>query len=145
MVIIRALTAFQGRDKPAAWRRGLLLAWLSSLLFLVWKHGFVRGDSYHVVYFFGFLSLLALALEVLPCGQVAARLWSRGLTVAGCLLPLITLHLWFFPRVSESLPQPFRAFAYNARCLLQPADYRRRMSEIIEADRREAGCRICAT
>jgi hypothetical protein len=31
-----------------------------------------------------------------------------------------------------------RAFGYNAGCLLKPADYRRRMGEVIEADRREA-------
>ena len=47
VVIVRAGTAFEKQDKHRAWRRGLLLAWLVSLLFLTWKHGFVRGDVYH--------------------------------------------------------------------------------------------------
>ncbi len=100
MVIIRALTAFDGKDRCAAWRRGLLLAWVSALLFLVWKHGIVRGDSYHVVYLFGFLSVLALALEVLPCKRGFARLWARGLAVACCVLSSLLC------RAGSSLPFP---------------------------------------
>jgi hypothetical protein len=138
MVIIRALTAFEGRDGRAACRRGLLLVWVSSLLFLVWKHGVVRGDSYHVVHFFGFLSLLAPALEILPCESRAARLCARALTAACCVLPLIALQGWFFPATPKSLPQAFRAFRYNAGCLLRPGDYQRRMNDIIEAKRHEA-------
>ena len=143
MVIIRALTAFEGRDRRAAWRRGLLLAWITSLLLLVWKHGVVRGDSYHVVYLFGFLSILALALEILPCERGTARVWARGLAAAACVLPLIALQTWFLPALPKSLLQPLRAFAYNAGCLLKPADYRRRMSEVIEADRVEARLPRC--
>ena len=138
MVITRALTAFDGKDRRDAWHRWLLSAWLSALLFLVWKHGVVRGDSYHVVYLFGFLSVLAVALEILPCERGCARLWARGLAAACCVLPLIALQSWFFPALSRSLRQPLRAFGYNAGCLLKPADYRRRMGEVIEADRREA-------
>jgi hypothetical protein len=138
MVIIRALTAFKGRDRRAAWQRGLLLAWVSSLLFLVWKHGFVRGDSYHVVYFFGFLPLLSLSLGLLPCERVAARLWVGGLTAACCLLPLITLQSLFFSPAFKSFQQPFRAFGYNTGCLLNPAEYRQRMNDTVEAKRREA-------
>ncbi len=142
-VTIRALTAFEGRDRGAAWRRGLLWAWSASLLFLVWKHGVVRGDSYHVVYLFGFLSVLGLALEVLPCERRTARLLARGLAAGGCVLSVIALQTWFFPALSKSLAQPFRAFAYNAGCLLKPADYRRRMSETMEADRLEARLPRC--
>jgi hypothetical protein len=138
MVMIRALTAFKGQDKHRAWRGGLLLAWLASLLFLAWKHGFVRGDSYHVVYFFGFVPVLALALEVLPCGGVAARRWARGLGAVGCLLSIFTLQSFFFTPGWRSLQQPFRNFGYYASCLLSPADYRRRMEEAIAARRDEA-------
>jgi hypothetical protein len=138
MVLIRAWTAFAGQDKRNAWRRGLLLAWVSALLFLTWKHGFARGDSYHLVYFFGFVPLLGLALEVLPGGGRAARLWARGLGAACCLLSIVTLQSLFFPPGWKSLGQPFRAFGYHARCLLRPADYRQRMNALIEAKRGEA-------
>jgi len=138
MVVLRALTAFEARDRSAAWRRGLLMAWLAALLFLVWKHGVVRGDAYHVVYLFGFLSVLAPALEILPCERGSARLWARGLAAASCVLPLVALQTWFFPALSRSVRQPLRAFGYNTGCLLRPADYRRRMGAVIEADRREA-------
>jgi hypothetical protein len=138
MVIVRALSAFEGGGRRVAWRRGLLLAWGCALLFLVWKHGFVRGDRYHVVHFLGFVPLLALALEALPCEVRTARRWARGLTAACCVLPLIPLQTWFFQPISKSLSQPFRAFGYHAGCLLRPAQYRQRMSEIIEANRREA-------
>jgi hypothetical protein len=137
MVAIRALTGLGGRDRGAAWRRGLLLAWIASLLFLVWKHGVVRGDSYHVVYFFGFLSVLALTLGVVPCEKVAARLCARGLAAGVCLLALVALQSWFFPATSKSLAQPFRAFGYNASCLLRPGHYWQRMNEVVETNRRE--------
>src|SRR6266567_1089426 len=51
------------------WRRGLLLAWVTFLCFTAWKHGSVRVDAFHVVSFLGFATVLALALEVLPCEQ----------------------------------------------------------------------------
>jgi hypothetical protein len=138
MVFIRSWTACEGRDKRVMCRRGLLFAWLSSLLFLLWKHGFVRGDSYHVVYFFGFLPLLALALEVLPCERRAARLWAGGLTAVCCLLSLSTLQSLYFPDGFRSLQRPFQAFGYNTSCLLRPAAYWQRMNDIVDTKRREA-------
>jgi hypothetical protein len=138
MVTVRALSAFEGGGRRVAWRRGLFLMWGCALLFLVWKHGYVRGDRFHVVNFLGFLPVLALALEALPGEARTARRWARGLTAACCVLPLVPLQSWFFPPLSKSLLAPFRAFGYNAGCLLRPAQYRQRMNEAIEANRREA-------
>jgi len=138
LVSVRAWTSEKGWDRCAVYRRGSLLTWLAALLFLLWKHGFVRGDSYHVVFFFGFLPVLALALGILPCERGAARYWIGGLTAVCCLLPLITLQSLFFTPVFGSLQQPFRALAYNARCLLKPAEYRQRMNDVVDAKRREA-------
>jgi hypothetical protein len=138
VVIIRALTACDGHDKRRVWCRALLLAWVASLLFLSWKHGLARGDVYHVVYFFGFVPVLAVALEVLPCQSGAARLWARGLGAAACLLSVFTLQSLVFTSGVRSLQQPFRNLGYYARCLLRPAEYCRRMDEAIAAKRDEA-------
>jgi hypothetical protein len=138
MVVIRAWSAFAGRGHGLLWRRALLLAWLSALLFLTWKHGFARGDCYHLVYFFGFVPVLALALEILRPEGRAARYCARGLGAACCVLSIFTLQSLFFPTGWRSLQQPFRAFAYQARCLLNPGDYRQRMNDVIEAKHREA-------
>ncbi len=138
VVTIRAGTAFEQHDNQRAWRRGLLLAWLASLLFLTWKHGFVRGDAYHVVYFFGFAPVLLLALEILPCEARAARIWARGFGAVGCLLAIFTLQSLFFAPVLRSLQQPFRNFGYYARCLVRPAEYRRRMNDSLAPTRVEA-------
>ncbi len=161
IVTIRTLSAFEGGDKRSEvggrrseagerrssdlrpllsdrWRRGLLLAWATFLSFTAWKHGTVRVDAFHVVSFLGFATVLALALEVLPCEQPTARLWARGFGVACCLMSLVALHSLFFPSCLKSLCQPFRAFRYHARCLIRPAEYWRSMAETIEARRREA-------
>jgi hypothetical protein len=137
MVLIRALSAFEGRDKRTWWRRGLLLTWLSALLFLTWKHGFARGDTYHVVYFFGFVPVLALALEILrPAGR-AARYGARGLGAACCVLSVFTLQSLYFSPGWRSLQQTVRAFGDHAHCLLNPADYRQRMGDVVETKRQE--------
>ena len=137
-VIIRASSAFEAQDKHRTWRRMLLLAWLSALLFLTWKHGLARGDRYHVVYFFGFVPVLAVALELLRPASRAARYWARGLGAACCVLSVVTVQSLFFPPGWGSLRQVCGAFAYHARCLLNPADYCQRMGDVIEAKRREA-------
>ena len=135
MVIIRALTAFEGQGRRDAWRRMLLLAWLFSLLFPIWKHGLVRGDYYHLVYFFCFLPVLALALDILPSERGTARFWARVLAVACCLVSVLTLQTWFFAPVPRSLSQPIRSFVYHARCLLKPGEYLQTMNSVIETNR----------
>ena len=137
-VIVRALNAFDAPEKPRTWPRGLLLAWLASLLFLSWKHGLARGDAYHVVYFFGLVPVLALALEVLPCESRPARLWARVLGALACLLSILMLQSLFFAPGVRSLQQPLRNFRYYAQCLLKPADYFQKMNEAIAVKREEA-------
>ena len=137
-VIIRAFHACDAQQKHRTWRRGLLLAWLASLLFLSWKHGLARGDAYHVVYFFGFVPVLALALEILPCESRVARLWARVAGALACLLSIVTLQSYYFAPGVRSLQQPFRNFSYYAHCLLRPADYCQQMNQAIAAKQKEA-------
>src|SRR5204863_1024166 len=42
-------------------RRVVLASWLLGLLLLIWKHGFVRADMFHMGFFFGFAPFCALA------------------------------------------------------------------------------------
>jgi hypothetical protein len=138
LVMVRGLTAFKGQGPRTGWRRLLLSAWLCSFLFPIWKHGFVRGDTGHLVYFFGFIPVLALALEILPCEAGTARNWARVLETACCLLSLLTVQSLVFAPASKSLTQPFRFLAYHARCLLRPGEYLRSMNSVIESSRSRA-------
>ncbi len=135
LVVIRALTAFREPNWRTACRRVVLLAWLGSLLFLSWKHGFVRGDTGHLVYFFGFVPLLALALEIVPGEWGLARLWARVMGIVCCLVSLFTMQSLIFPPLSLSLTQPIRYLTYHARCLLRPREYIQSMDRVIEANR----------
>jgi hypothetical protein len=137
-VAVRALDAVPTHQSRRIWYRGLLLAWVASLLFLSWKHGIARGDAYHVAYFFGFVPVLALALEILPGASSRARLWARVSGMLACLLSVVALQSWFFAPMGRSLQQPFRNFGYYAGCLLRPADYCQHMNEGIAAKRDEA-------
>ncbi len=138
MVIFRSLGAFPLQDKQRLLCRLSLLAWLLALLFLDWKHGFVRGDIWHVAYFFGFVPVVALALEIFPSGNINALRWSRGLAIACCGLCLTTLQMQFFPPPSTSLKVPFRAFIEHTGDLLNPGAYQQRMNAVIDAGRRKA-------
>ena len=135
MVIIRALSAYEAQAPDTRSRRLLLLAWLCSFLFPIWKHGFVRGDTGHLVFFYGFIPVLALALEILPCKPGAARRWSHFLQITCWLLPLLTMQLLAFPPVWMSVTAPFRSLAYHARCLVRPGDYLRRMDSVVATNR----------
>jgi hypothetical protein len=138
MLLIRAATAFGAEEKNYRTCRILLGAWLCCLLYLDWKHGFVRGDIWHVAYFFGFVPVLALSLESLPGRHTIARRWARGLAAASCLTAVIVLQLQYFPSLSTSLLTPFYLFADHARNLFAPAGYVERMNRVIEANRRKA-------
>ena len=138
LMFVRAWAAGQARKRGNVWLRGVLFAWLAALLFLVWKHGLVRGDAYHAVYFFGFVPVLALTLGIVPGFQGTLRYWIGALTAVCCLTPVLVLQSLFFLPVPGSLWQPFRAFGYNLRCLVRPADYCKRMNAVVEAKRRQA-------
>jgi hypothetical protein len=54
-------------------RNTLMAAWTLCMLFLVWKHGFVRTDLYHAGFFFGFAPILALTLGALSSLNPVSR------------------------------------------------------------------------
>jgi hypothetical protein len=135
IVTIRALSASEAQAPRTGWRRLLLWAWLCSFLFPIWKHGFVRGDTGHLVFFYGFMPVLALALEILPCEHGALRRWSHILQITCWFVALLTVQLLMFPPVSMSVAAPCRALVYHARCLLRPGEYLRSMNSVVETNR----------
>jgi hypothetical protein len=151
-VMLRALTAFDSRERFVHWRRLLLLAFLASLNLSVWKHGFVRAHVCNVVMCYGWVAVLALVLEILPRsksstnsqstpmsqGGKLAHASARVLGTAACLTSLISLQLLFYAPVLDCLQQPFRMFAYHLNCLTRPGDYRRRMNEVMAGNYQEA-------
>jgi hypothetical protein len=147
LIATRTWSAFQPATKFVFWLRGLAWLWVSFLTFAAWKHGYMRGDAFHVAYFLGFAPMVALALNSLwqQANQTEESLtrvsleWFSNVLACGCYAAsLVLLQQFSFVSFSESLRQPLRLLAYHARCLWDRADYRRRMMEQIEINRREA-------
>ncbi len=141
MVILRTLAASGSGEKLGTASRVLLLTWLMLLSFTVWKYGCVRSGR--EVFFLGFIAVLALVLEGLPCQRRVAQRWARGLAVGTCGLSLITMQVFCFSVWPRSLKEPFRAFGRNLVWLLHPAEYQRQNVAAIEAKRREAQLPHC--
>jgi len=120
------------------WRSVLITAWLCMFLFVVWKHGFVRADLYHMGFFFGLVPLLALSLELLPCSKPLARLSSRGLVIAGCAIAVVTVESLFSSSFKSSLAQPFAGLRENLKSLLQPSIVEHAQRELYEKARAAA-------
>lgn len=137
-VLLTAATVFDAKVKRWRLRRGVLGLWFCSLLFMVWKHGFVRADLYHMGYFFGFAPILALAVSVLPSEKPSAARLPRGFAVLCGLIAVLALQSFFFLDWTSSLAQPFRAARQNLATLLKPADYRQQMLAALQAARQSA-------
>src|SRR5262249_52382582 len=119
--MLRALTSVNPEDAAGArnfvWRKAVFLLWMVLFLFMVWKHGFVRADLYHMGFCFGFVPVFVWALEVIPCATVSSRLWGRGLAVVTSLVALATVESLFFASLKSSLIQPFSGFRENLAAL----------------------------
>jgi hypothetical protein len=136
-VIPRALYALEDEEKNANWRRAAFACWLTGFTFLVWKHGFVRADLYHMGFFFGLAPVLVLVLELVHKPCVAGWI-SRGFGLIACLVTLLALQSFYFASWQSSLIQPFRSWAYGIRDLCLPAEYRHEMEHSLRAAREKA-------
>ena len=122
-IIARVAFAYGPEEKRRALRRLFLLGWTLLLLFIVWKHGFVREDFAHTPCFLVFVPVLALALEIVPCdSRVSLRVAQGFALVGGCLSLAVSQYL-YFPTPSLALRQPLKAFAENVRSLASPVKY----------------------
>ncbi len=133
--ILMRYHAQQRADATQRWRQRLLFAWLLALVFLTWKHGLVRADRHHAIFFLGFAPLLALMLEALPWPTPRPSGWSRQLAAACCLCAVITLQGLLSPEFLH-WDMPFRQAAANAATLLWPGAYREQMARSLEWERR---------
>ena len=125
-------------DEPAtlrSWlRRGLILAWLFCILFLAWKHGFLRAKS---DLWAGFVALVAPALEILPipAGRRIAIWSARGCAIACCLLALWIEHWDDHSYYDNFAGREAARFGDNVSALLDPAAYVREMDQDLDAER----------
>src|SRR5207248_1076379 len=95
------------------------------LTLLIWKHGFVRADLYHIGFFLGFAPLFVLALELLPFPTGWPKLIAIGFCLASWLTTVVTLESYYFLGVKVSLLQPFNALVQNARTVFNWGAYKR--------------------
>jgi hypothetical protein len=123
-VLMRGLAMRPGNGEIRwLWRAGLTSWWIA-LVFLVWKHGFVRADLFHAGFCFGFLPIFVLALESVASRGGLINMLGRIFSLACCAVSLLTLQELFFSTLAGSLSQPFYSIAANVRSLCFPANYR---------------------
>ena len=133
---VRAATAFAPTEKHLRVRRWLLFSWLCGLMFLSWKHGFVRADRAHVELFVFMVPMVLLALESVPSEAEKTREWARALSALSVTTALLTL---FAPSYLQyCLIRPVFRFSENIQTLSAPGKYRESMNQMFEAERRRA-------
>jgi hypothetical protein len=159
--IITTRCGFTGARFPN-FRQFLLAGWLFGLLFLVWKHGFVRTDLYHAGFFFGFAPILALAWGSWAAGNsdrstpptegkesrgapaaykfiLSSPFLARAFAVSCTLVALFTVQTMILPGDwPSSLAQPFLAIRANALNLLRPGVYQQQISAAVEAEKQRS-------
>jgi hypothetical protein len=137
MIAARSFGAVPGGSPRAPIERLLLFAWLGALLFLDWKHGFVRGDVWHVGYFFGFVPVFALALGALPSYHTNSTRLANGLAIGCSVVCLGIFQYQYLPSGARSLRAPLAAFTDHVRDLFYPRGYARRMNAALEDARKQ--------
>jgi len=115
---------------PSKWYPLVLRLWLSALVFIIWKHGFVRAGRDHVEVFFGFVPTLALVLWAWPCAQLSRERWLRGLSLATCVVALFAIQWLFAGNLGSCLARPFRLAALHLGNFWAPRAYQRQMREL---------------
>lgn len=132
LVLMAQYASVEGPSPTRRTTRVLRTSWLLALLFLTWKHGFVRADKHHVVYFAGFVAVLASWLQLVPSSSDKARLVRSGGTIATCALALATIQFSFEPQYVDVF-KPWVHLDRNIKALLSPGSYFKRMNAELEA------------
>ena len=131
---VGASKLFEIDEKHGRSRRWLLMTWLLAFLFITWKHGFVRADTHHVVYFVGVVAVLAPLLSVLNRSQAGRNTGQNALSLAVCMLGLLTLQFRLEPQYLD-LGKPFLHLARNLNALFAPDRYFDEMNGALKAQR----------
>ena len=143
LLLCWAFAAFDARSEHVRWRRLLLLVWAAFFMFAMLKHGFVRLDRFHVLVALAFAAVAVLALHVVPVNPGRIRCLFCALTVAGWLLPIVTLQSLFLPSWLKSITQPLRSLTEHTAALATPSAYHKPFDEALEASRRAAQLPHC--
>ncbi len=132
--IIRLLAADEPVGARSWLRRGLVFAWLFCILFLAWKHGFLRAKS---DLWAGFVALVAPALEALPvpASRRASIRAARACVLACCLLALWIEHSDDPAHFDNFAAREAARFDANLSALLYPPAYAREMGQLLDAER----------
>jgi hypothetical protein len=165
--ILAAATIITARHgSPGArffgFKQFFLGGWLFGLLFLVWKHGFVRTDLYHAGFFFGFAPILALAWGPLGAGNsdrsappmdseasrgvlpvlkliLSSSFLAWAFAVSCTLVALFAIQTMILPGDwQSSLAQPFLAIRANISNLLKPAAYQQQIGAAVESEKQRS-------
>jgi hypothetical protein len=138
-VLKGSVSLFRHGGCGAPWFRHLATVWLVLLLFVAWKNGFARGDSYHVEAFVGFALLLGLLMTALGVQAGARTRWAWLVGIAICLAAISTLKQSFFPGyVGSCLERPLALLNEKASVLLRPTHYWQYMARATEPVHRGA-------
>ena len=134
LLFLSVSKGFATSDAHRVGSRILSLAWLMAFLFVTWKHGFVRADAHHVVYFVGFIAVLAPLLPVLNRSWEERATGQSALALAICMLGLLTLQFRLEPQYLD-VGKPFLQLARNLGALVAPAQYLEQMNGAQKAQR----------
>ncbi|RPI99554.1 MAG: hypothetical protein EHM39_06315, partial [Chloroflexi bacterium] len=123
-------------QKRLLWHRLLLFAWSFLFAFTIWKHGFVRGDTWHVGFFLAFVPLLMFALESVPTPNRLLGFWARVVSMTTAALPLLALQVFIFPPLPGSFIEPGALFRSNLQRMVKPGEYARVAARFLHANQR---------
>lgn len=122
------------------WPAAVVSLWLLMSLFLVWKHGFVRGDRAHYIIFFGFAPVLAICPLALPARCPSIYRWCQASVLWSCLVAFFVVRFVLSPCLAFS--QCLSRAAQNLTTLLAPGKYCRELE--VRAKLRSVVCELPA-
>jgi len=126
--VLRVTTMDWQDDGRLKLRKKLLLMWLTALIFLAWKYGYVRSDQEHLALFLVVVPMISLLLEALPVSPVR---WQWAGRAAALACTAVTFCALFGMSHSFLIKTVKRNAAYvknNLRAIFQPdADAREKI------------------
>ncbi|RLS76863.1 MAG: hypothetical protein DWI03_08030 [Planctomycetota bacterium] len=124
-------------DTNLAIRRGLLLAWLAGLLFVSWKHAFVRADLYHFVGLFAFCAMVCPLLLAIPRDTARPDRQAAGRAIGVAIVAVAVVAAWLpVASPAAALRQVAGAAAANSATVFRHRQYADTLRRAWENSRR---------
>lgn len=119
--VIAAVPAAGATDRRTALIRWWFVAvWLAALMFVQWKHGFVRADFGHLLCFYGVVGLVPCALMAIPV-TLPRLAMVRGMCAIIALATLVGM--WRKQPVRNLINVPYRTITANVQHINDPIAY----------------------